>query len=265
MAITTTDELLDAFTRQQTWFYMKYGLANDANAGYFDGSWLKLGSYVGEIPPTGSGEQCFNSTPGSIPLNSPTPPRKLYLASFGYSGNIASGAWLVDRMVHTSGLNGNIATEQTVDTVALPPRAGNGKDVLAFMQVWAQLGTTSRNATITYTNSDGVSGRQSTAVVPGTARNGCLIPFGLAPGDVGVQSVQSVVLNAGTGAVGNFGIVLAKQLAFCPNAAAYSGASLSPIALMLPEVGENACLNVVPLAASTTSATFWASITLVEG
>ncbi len=104
------------------------------------------------------------------------------------------------------------------------PRYADGAGVRIVLIVTAPMALTA-SLTISYTNSDGVSGRTSTAnVIPGTAIGVCATAQGtqgvaanatpfwpLASGDKGVRSIDSVTFGAGAG--GFICAVLVKPLA----------------------------------------------------
>lgn len=104
-----------------------------------------------------------------------------------------------DRLWHNSGFTITQTTAHTVNSVALPARdldgAVSGRGVELALEVTTVLGTGAPVTTVTasYTNSLGVAGKTATiASVPTAAVAGTFLPFALAAGDVGVQSVQSI-------------------------------------------------------------------------
>jgi hypothetical protein len=124
---------------------------------------------------------------------------------------------LCDRLSHQGGLSGTAITEQTTNlpTAALS-RYTNGEGVMAGFEIYTIVGSTGRLVTASYTNQDGVSGRASLSMQIGATSHreaGRFIPMSLQVGDSGVRSVESVLLNASTGTVGNFGVTLYKPLA----------------------------------------------------
>jgi hypothetical protein len=126
------------------------------------------------------------------------------------------GGLLIDRLVHSGGLVGNVTTEQTTNlpTAALP-RYTSGVGVWMGLHIWANLGATSTFATISYTNTADTAGRSAFVRMIGMNVGVNMVMVAqLQPGDLGVKSVQSVTLNASTGTAGNFGVVLFKPLSF---------------------------------------------------
>jgi hypothetical protein len=104
------------------------------------------------------------------------------------------------------------------------PRYTTGDGVLAFMVTQTPGDTSNANATMTYTNQSGVSGRSTTfgvrsqSVVGGFLNQGVSDPFNttnssfikLANGDTGIRSVESVTFSASISCFVN--IVLCKPL-----------------------------------------------------
>lgn len=169
-----------------------------------------------------------------------------------------------DRLVHTSGLNGTLTTSQSVNTVALPARGGTGAGVYAALEVYTAGGGSTVNATITYTNSAGVSGRTATASFL-MGNQGRFVVFPLTGGDLGVQSVQSVQLAATTGGAGDFGVTLFKPLVVVPGGAT---GSVMPSNTVFDQgslqIDSAACLfTYVFVSASSSITTYYVSV--VEG
>jgi hypothetical protein len=166
--------------------------------------------------------------------------------------NYATRVMLVDRLSHMSGLSGTDATEQTTNlpTAALP-RYTDGVGVLMAAEIWTQIGTTAQTLTVSYTNSAGVSGRTSKAVIFGSSGNReaghvAILPF--QDGDSGVRSIESATLSGSTGVLGNFGLVLFKPLMmFTCHAAAVPHLAREINGLIggafMPEIKNGCCLS----------------------
>lgn len=267
MPFTDLNELLAAFDEtQQIFAPAKYGGTNLSVTGYWNSSWIRTGSYLAPTPPTGSGETCGNTTIGGIPFTQPASGKVLHLGRFTFSPNLACGVTLMDRLVHTSGLSGVVATAQTVNTVSLPTRGGTGVGVELWLEWYTTTGSTATTATVSYTNSDGTAGRTSqVTTVPASTRSSSMLRVPLQTGDVGVQSVQSVTLAATTGTAGNFGVTLTKRIVSLPNGVANATAGAGPLSLGVPVIHNNACLFFVCPAASTSYPTFDAELVFIQG
>lgn len=149
------------------------------------------------------------------------------------------------------------------------PRYVDGDGVRIVLIVTAPMALTA-SLTITYTNSDGVSGRTATAnVIPGLAIGVCATASGsagasnvatpfwpLASGDKGVRSIESVQFAAGAG--GFITACLVKPLAQMtiletniPTEKNYGFEHQNP-----PEIKEGAYLNLLIQSGSTTTGNY---------
>lgn len=194
---------------------------------------------------------------------------------------IPTGLMLIDRLGHQAGLSGTVATAQTTNlpTAALT-RYTSGVDVRIAIQIWTAVGTTATTLSCSYTNQAGVSGRTSESVLFGGnlqntfVRNFITVP--LQVGDTGVRSVESVTLAASTvSAAGNFGVVLYKPL-LCMRAsrdywsdAIAGGNNWSWEALFngcgyMPQIQQDACLDILLQAGGTTSTAIGGSLGLAR-
>lgn len=235
----------------ETPLFSKQSITTTANRFY--SLWKSAGvPSAASTPPTGAGEAPTRATTGALRFTNPAGSDKKHLLSFGVMGPTAGVLTLIDRLVHTSGLSGTSTSAQTVNTTALTRRT-DAIGVMCALEVYTQLGGTSRTATISYTNSDGVAGRTGTIVIPATALAGEFIgPMTLQAGDVGVQSVQTVTLSGSTGTAGDFGVVLYYELGTVPyNAATYEERDFVLQITNMPELKSDSCLALVALATTT--------------
>ena len=266
MAISTLDDLIAAFARMQLFAPSKVGAANQANVSYWGSSWTLAGSNLAaSVPPTGSGEQCDDTTAGRILVQAPTGGRTLYLARFLMSPSQVATFYLMDRLVHTSGLSQTATTVQTVNTAALPSRAGRATVCRCGSRLYSSLSSTPATLTITYTNSAGVSGRTATIAVPISLKVMSAVRATLQSGDKGVQSVQSVQFSNSTGVAGNFGIVLARRIYGLPVMTATGAAVTNQFGLAMPVIDPKSCLFFINTSGSTTSPSFDAELAIIEG
>lgn len=159
--------------------------------------------------------------------------------------------------------------QQDMINIETLPRYTNGEGVRIVLIVTAPMAITA-SVTITYTNSDGVSGRTSTAnVIPGLAIGVCASGTGsaggsgraspfwpLASGDKGVRSIESITFGAGAG--GFMCAVLVKPIAqittletSVPVEKMYGFENQMP-----PEIKEGAYLNLLIQNGSSTTGNF---------
>ncbi len=148
-----------------------------------------------------------------------------YLARFLAQSSAQPGQLLLcDRLWHGSNLSAGVLSVTSTAAQAiggfpgLPARddnaSANGVGVLAAVEVYAALGSGTPTWTLTYTNSDGTTGKTGTNTDPVVASSpiGTFHPFNLAAGDVGVRAPTSFQSSA-TSTSGNFGLVLYRVLA----------------------------------------------------
>jgi hypothetical protein len=188
-------------------------------------SWLEPGK-AGTAPTTAAA--CDKSTTGALANFTNAGgsnklraiARSLYPA-WALTGNISNQTLIVmDRLCHQGGISGTATGDITTNlpTAALP-RFTDGKGVMAFAEIYTAIGTTATTARITYTNQDGTGSKVSQDFSIGGASGantgraaGTLYAIGLADGDTGVRSVQSINVTASTGTAGAYGITLARPL-----------------------------------------------------
>jgi hypothetical protein len=148
----------------------------------------------------------------------------LRLSRATMTSNSASpfGLVLCDRLSHQGGLSGTTTGAQTTNlpTAALT-RSTDGLNVMAAVEIYAQIGATAQTFTCSYTNQAGTASRTSIAVpIGGTSVQEVLINkfqvMTLQAGDLGVKSVESLTLSASTGTAGNFGVTLFRPIMTFP-------------------------------------------------
>lgn len=227
VAITTFAQHVDAkFNRSQVFVGQATAATIVPNVLGLYSLWQSL-IFNGTTPTTGSGNTCTNATQGSVQSNmsftAPGGGNTLYTDCCAAAATTAITAWISDRLVTTSGLDGTLTTSQAVNTVALPARATGGAGCLIALEAYAATGATSVTFTVTYTNSAGTGSRVAT--VTGTLNQlGKILIVPLQAGDVGVQSVQSVQQSATTGGAGNYGVTIYKPMTWI-NSGASPGSS----------------------------------------
>jgi hypothetical protein len=136
----------------------------------------------------------------------PNPTGSWFLTFFGLTAAVANTYELIDLLWYNTGISVTTTTAQTINSVQWPARDANGstagEGVRIALYATAALGNSAAisNTTVTYTNSQGVSGRTATFSAaagfnaPATPVIGTWMPFLLQAGDTGVQSIQSITL-----------------------------------------------------------------------
>lgn len=235
-------------------------------AGSFQSLWEATGyPGAGSTPATGSGAAPTNSTAGAIPITNPTGSNTLYLGRFACTGATVGTVILYDRLVHTSGLVGNVTTSQTVNSTSLT-RYTSGVGVQCWAEIYTATGASAENCTITYTNQSGTGSRSGTIAFPASPVAGQMIPMTLQASDTGVQSVQSAQFGTTTGTAGNWGITLGFDLAMAPvQIANVAAPPLDYAALGLPVIQSSACLAIRVLCSTTSTGIIQTQLTCAQG
>lgn len=180
-----------------------------------------------------------------------------YLASLTATATIAGTLLLCDRLWHNGGFTITSATAQTVNSATFPARdmngSTNGEGVYLGMEISAACGAASPTITATYTNSGGTGSKTATNSFP-TANSpaaGSFFPIGLAAGDTGVRSVQSIQLSV-SWVSGTMNLVAYRVLAALPLSGAYVPNALDALTGALPKL-ENGVVPFLIFIPSTTT------------
>lgn len=171
----------------------------------FPGAWS-----VGTSGVNGRNTDGTNSSDnGCITLGNPAS-GDWYLRDINIAANQTGQFIIKDVLWVNNGLTVTTTTAQTITQPTLPARDKNGTTNGLGINAGILVTTATTNAsaitnmTLSYTNSDGTSGRTATiASFPATAVIGTFVPFQLQAGDKGVRSIQSVTLGTSlvTGAI----------------------------------------------------------------
>lgn len=232
--------------------------------------WQYDGTYGAGSAPT-SVEVPTRTTPGAIPLPATGSGRERWLTQVFGASSTAGMLILVDRLLHIGGLSGTSTADQTVQgaspSVVLTRNTG-GVGNIAFYEIYATVGGTGTTLTMTYTDDAGNSGQTSTINfgAVGFRETQRIQAIPLAAGDLGVRAVEKVKLTATTATAGNFGITIARPLAYVP--IGLSGGSgwrdFTTGLPSIPKIDDDACLQWLWVAGSTTVPDIWAGIAVVE-
>jgi hypothetical protein len=216
---------------------------------------------------TGNGTQIFGMPHGGN-VSTDTKHALNVSAITGVATGVPSQLMLVDMQGYYPGINMNSNTSQTlVGTPTL--RYTNGVGIRAYLVVNATTGASAHNFSMTYTNSAGTGSRSmpvtvactASAIVPhithsGVAANnyGPFLP--MASGDVGIKSVESVILSAASGTASTASLVLVKPILTIPlttSGVATERDLLNQIP-SLPQIKDGACLTWLYFAGAATAA-----------
>jgi hypothetical protein len=221
-------------------------------------------------PSPGLAGAALTSYAGQIPFTNPVSGYS-YLERLFAAATQPGTLYLLDRLWHNSGITITTTTGQTINSVAFPARdndgAVSGRNVLAGIEVSAATGNGSpvTNTTITYTNSLAAGSKTGTiASFPATAAAGTFVPFELAAGDVGIQSIQTLTL--GTSYVsGTIHLVAYRELASLALPTANVGALLDMIGCGFPRLFDNTTPFLLWLPTGTTAVTVHADMVVSQG
>lgn len=153
-----------------------------------------------------------------------------YVARLAAAATQAGTLLLCDRLWHNGGFTITSTGAQTVTSATFPARdingSTNGEGVLLGLEISSAAGAAAPTITVSYTNEAGTSGKTGTNI-DATANSpaaGSFFRIGLAAGDKGVRSVQSLTLNnswsSGTMNLVAYRVLAALELpgALIPNA-----------------------------------------------
>lgn len=209
------------------------------------------------------GAPLARSTDGGINHGASVSGKNKYLQRFLMMTSSATGLpmpfMLLDYLYYYPFIDQSTNDEQFLDNTEVLPRYQDGDGVKIMVVGTNASGGALPSFTVNYTNSSGVSGRTSrtmrmnAATATGsivTSATGAAIsssPFvGLADGDSGVRSIESVTMTSGTD-IGLFCLVLVKPLfsgVMLEQTAPYESVCL-PNQLTMPRIYNDAYLNII--------------------
>jgi hypothetical protein len=146
-----------------------------------------------------------------------------------------------------------------------PDGAGHGNRI--FVEITTTMSATATTINVTYTNSDGTTGR-TVAATSGSLSGfivGRWVELPLAAGDRGVQKIESVIIGGATNAAGALNVIIARRLwssgTRVANSGSYDGLDMTG----LPIVYDTSSLVVTTVADSTSSGLPDLDIDIING
>ena len=269
MAITTRDQLIDAMANNSSRIIIDKASIVGQALNSFVSLWRATGQPgQGAIPAAAA--VCTNALSGAIEFMQQTAPAKSYLGILeNMCSNSGSTLEIHDRLMHMGGLNGTLATAQTVNldlnanlgTSNLANRIGdsNYSDVQWWLEWYTATGATVVTATVAVTYNDGTTGNLTAVSLAATRPASHMIPLNsLIPAAASgkyIRDVDTVTLSGTTGTAGSFGVTATR----------YRAANYAPVLnarftsnwadLGLPEISNSSCLfAIVTLASNNTGA-----------
>lgn len=270
MAITTMDGLVAALgtSSNQNLFFPS---ATNVAGGYV---WMNYAvtSAFGILAIPGSyttGGTTYNQSSGlaGYPKWTANATVTPYIARLGATFATAGTIHLYDMYWACSGFSGIVTTAQTVTNFSgLPTRVGNGDGAEIWIYCTTATGSTASNITVQYTNSAGVSGRNTVATAHITSMPAFrMYQVPLQSGDLGVKSIQSITLSASTGTAGSFGVIIMDRLGGVSSPVTNVVNILDFAALGLPAINDNSCLGFIHQGTTTSSGIIMGSLNIAQG
>lgn len=267
MAITTIDTLIAALANNASRIVIDKATIANQTAGGFASLWRATGQPgQGAIPTTAAIPT--SATLGAMGFANQTDPVKSYLAWLSLnSPNAGNNVEIHDRVAHMGGLVLNVTTSQTVTgldlaTLSLPAaRRGdsNYSDIQWWLEVYTDGGATASNATINVTYNDDSTGNLTAVAVGGTLRAGRMIPLTplipTAQQGKFIKGINSVILSASTTVAGNFGFTATRPRTSVSLNVANKTEVFDWAQLGLPEIPNDACLQIVMVCITTSTGT----------
>ena len=187
---------------------------------------------------------------------------------------------LYDRLFMSGGHSGTLTTPQIVQgSPATPALSRNiepdffgywGVGNIAFYEIYTAIGTTSATLNVDYTSHMGLPAFTSINIGGTGFREATRmqrIPLESGENTAGIQSIQRIQLSASTGTAGNFGITIARPLAWLPvGAASTPGWRDFTTGLPgLPKIDNDACLALMFIPSVATAPEVWGCLNMVIG
>ena len=213
----------------------------------------------------------------------PAPGMSKYISRVMILPPVATGILsfeFLDVLMYYPFVDGDGGSQDMVNTFAIPRFGGRGCRIMVVSQ---GVGVSDANVRITYTNSDGVSGRQVLATLalansagslcssfaPGSAKTYPVGPFvSLYPGDKGIRSIQNIEYLTSGGGIQAFVIVkpLFSVTMFEASAAPIEIDFMADRSFQLPQIANDAYLSAIVRGTTTGNpATIIAQIETIWG
>lgn len=225
------------------------------------------GAMVGPTP--GLAGANLTTYAGQIPV--PAASGNTHLARFsGVSSAQAGVLLLCDRLWHNSGISITSTGAQTINSAALPARdangSTNGEQVLLGVEVSSVTGAGTPTITVGYTNSAGTAGKTATNTTNTVASSaaGTFYPIGLAAGDTGVRTIQSLTLSA-TWTSGTIHLVAYRVLAMLELSAAGIPNAVDALTSGMPRMYDNTVPFLIYIPQTTTTTGIAGSVVCTQG
>jgi hypothetical protein len=264
MTISSRDQLIDALGNNSSRVVLDKASLSNASAGQLFSLWRATGVPAqGAIP--GAAALATSALTGSIGFSNQVAPTKSYYAwQTVATGNAATGVEVHDRLAHMAGLSGTVTTAQTVGIDLLTLGGGlpaerrgdaNYSDVQWWMEWYTDTGGTASTATVAVTYDDGSTGNLAGIAFGGVVRASRMIPLISAVPGRFIRAVNSITLSASTAGAGNFGVTATRPRTMVSSNIANKFEVFDWAQLGLPEIANDACLQLIMLCGNTSTGT----------
>ncbi len=269
MTITTRNQLIDGLANNSSRLVIDKASLSNATAGQYHSLWRATGQPGQGVIPAAAAA-CTNALVGSFQFAQQVAPATSYLAYLeGVCSNSVTTLEIHDRLAHMGGLNGTLATAQTVgiDLLSLlgsnnmAARIGdaNYSDVQWWLEWYTDTGATVVTATVAVTYNDGTTGNLTGLSLLATRRASYMAPLnGLIPAAASgkyIRAITSVTLSTTTGAAGNFGVTATRPRVSLGLPVANIKWSADWASLPISETPNLSCLFPLVIAGSATTGT----------
>lgn len=274
MAIETADDLIKALGNNNSRIVIQKATITGHGGGNLISMWRSAGVPAqGAIP--AAAELCTSAMLGAMGFANQTSPAKSYIAQLYSVNNIAINTLEIrDRLGHMGGLNGTLATAQTVDLDLLTTGGGisadrrgdaNYSDIQWYLEWYTATGASVATATVAVTYDDGSTGNLAAISLAATRPASLLLPLTPAVAGRFIRGVVSVTLSATTGTAGNFGVTATRLRCAQPQTVANFGIVSDWQQLGLPEIPNDSCLMLDVLTSGTSSGAITGGGKIVHG
>lgn len=269
MTIQTRDQLINAMGNNFSRFLLDKANIVSQAAGTYVSLWRATGQPgQGAIPAATA--TCNNTTVGVMGFTQQVSPATSYIVYTELAtSNSAMTLEIHDRLAHMGGLNGTLATAQTVsldiNTLAgtnnISERKGddNFSDISWWLEWYTATGSTVVTATVNVTYNDGTTGNLTGLSLAATrpasfmASLNTLIPS--ASAGKFIRGVNTVTLSATTGTAGSFGVTATRLKATVGSPLANFKVVADWAQLGLPHIPNSSALFPIVLTPTTSSGT----------
>jgi hypothetical protein len=267
MAITTLDGVLAGMLPPHTF---AKALTGTMVTGRPHSTFYLAGIPGAAVAPTpGLAGAALTTYAGQIPFANPGA-GNTYLANATFAATVGGVIVIADRLWHNSGFTITSTGAQTINSVAWPARdrdgSTNGAGVYLGVEISSTTGSGTPTITVSYTNSAGTAGKSGTNINATVASSiaGTFYPIGLAAGDVGVRSVQTLTLSA-TWTSGTMHLVAYRELARIAMGSSGYPAAIDAITGGLPRMYDNSVPFVFFIPGTSTTSNITGGVSYTQG